>query len=107
MDRLVSQRPGVALGNNASHAAARATLGAQSLESYEPLIGAQAVDRILAKADAVKDVRVAHISSTFYGGGVAELLTPLTLLMNTVGIQTVWHLVQGTPAFFHCTKHSL
>jgi trehalose synthase len=39
----------------------------------------------------VRTTRVAHISSTFYGGGVAELLTPLTLMMNTTGIETDWH----------------
>jgi trehalose synthase len=80
------------------------TLGAHSLESYEPLIGAAAVQRILAKVETLRGLRIAHISSTFYGGGVTEILTPLTLLMNSVGIDTSWHLVQGTPAFFRCTK---
>jgi trehalose synthase len=49
-------------------------------------------------------MRVAHVSSTFYGGGVTELLTPLTLMMNAIGIETDWHLIQGTPNFFACTK---
>lgn len=49
-------------------------------------------------------MRVAHISSTFYGGGVTELLTPLTLMMNATGIETDWHLIQGTPGYFGCTK---
>jgi trehalose synthase len=82
----------------------RATLGAHSLESYAPLIGADAVRRIVRKADALEGARITHISSTFYGGGVAEILTPLTLLMNATGIETAWHLIQGTPAFFYCTK---
>ena len=82
----------------------RATLGSPSLESYERLIGAEAMRRILRKAHALAGTRVAHVSSTFYGGGVAEILTPLTLLMNAVGIETAWHLVQGTPAFFASTK---
>jgi trehalose synthase len=45
-----------------------------------------------------------HVSSTFYGGGVAELLTPLTLMMNSMGIQTGWRMIQGTSPFFGCTK---
>ncbi len=45
-----------------------------------------------------------HLSSTFYGGGVTELLTPLTLMMNASGIETGWRMIQGTPAFFTCTK---
>jgi trehalose synthase len=82
----------------------RSTLGLHTLEQYEPLIGAAAVERIAAKADRVRTMRVAHISSTFYGGGVTELLTPLTLMMNATGIETDWHLIQGTPGFFGCTK---
>ena len=45
-----------------------------------------------------------HVSSTFYGGGVTEILTSLTLIMNALGIETGWHIIQGTPAFFSSTK---
>jgi trehalose synthase len=82
----------------------KATLGLHPLEQYAPLIGAAAVERIASKADHARDVYVVHVSSTFYGGGVTEILTPLTLMMNALGIQTGWHLIQGTPAFFNCTK---
>src|SRR3981189_1525141 len=82
----------------------RSTLGLHTLEHYEPLIGSATVERIAAKAERVRTMRVAHISSTFYGGGVTELLTPLTLMMNATGIETDWHLIQGTPGFFGCTK---
>jgi trehalose synthase len=87
-----------------SSAVQRSTLGLHTLEQYEPLIGAAAAGRIATKADRVRTMRVAHISSTFYGGGVTELLTPLTLMMNATGIDTDWHLIQGTPGFFGCTK---
>jgi trehalose synthase len=82
----------------------KATLGLHPLEQYEPLIGAAAVERIARKADYARDAHVIHVSSTFYGGGVTEILTPLTLMMNALGIETGWHLIQGTPAFFNCTK---
>jgi trehalose synthase len=81
-----------------------ATLGSHRIEDYAALIGPQVVDRILAKAAAVQSLRTEHISSTFYGGGVAEILTPLTLLMNAMGIEAGWTLIQGTPDFFGCTK---
>src|SRR5215207_9031880 len=87
-----------------SSAIQRSTLGLHPIEQYEPLIGAATLERIAAKADRVRTMRVAHISSTFYGGGVTELLTPLTLMMNATGIETDWHLIQGTPGFFGCTK---
>ena len=73
-------------------------------EDYEPFIGAQAVDRILAKARKVEDLHVVHINSTYYGGGVAELLSSLTLLMNSVGVRTGWRVIQGRHDFFSITK---
>jgi trehalose synthase len=87
-----------------SSAVQRSTLGLHTLEQYEPLIGRATVERISAKVERVRTMRVAHISSTFYGGGVTELLTPLTLMLNATGIETDWHLIQGTPGFFGCTK---
>src|SRR5262249_14486857 len=82
----------------------RATLGLHSIEQYEPLIGAAATERILRKGGRVRGTHVVHISSTFYGGGVTEILTPLTLMMNAAGLETGWRLLQGTHTFFGCTK---
>ena len=80
------------------------TLGLHGLDDYEPLIGARAVERIRRKAADLLPLHVVHVSSTFYGGGVAEILTPLTLLMNTTGIETGWRMFQGTTDFFTATK---
>src|SRR5215216_7827038 len=80
------------------------TLGLHSLDNYAPLIGAAAIERILKKAERLRTLHAVHISSTFYGGGVTEILTPLTLMMNALGIETGWRLIQGTPPFFNCTK---
>jgi trehalose synthase len=44
------------------------------------------------------------VNSTYYGGGVAELLSSLTLLMNSLGIKTGWRIIQGAPDFFSITK---
>ena len=49
-------------------------------------------------------MHVTHVNSTYYGGGVAELLGSLTLLMNSVGIKTGWRVIQGSPDFFSVTK---
>lgn len=74
------------------------------LVNYEKLVGAHTVDRISKKAEKLKDFDVAHINSTYYGGGVAEILSSLTLLMNSVGIKTEWRVIQGSPDFFSITK---
>ncbi|AFM23162.1 glycosyltransferase [Desulfomonile tiedjei] len=74
------------------------------LEDYEQYIGSKTVDRIFEKAWKLQHKHVAHINSTYYGGGVAELLSSLTLLMNSVGIKTGWRIIQGSPDFFTLTK---
>jgi trehalose synthase len=74
------------------------------IEDYEQWIGAEAVERIMRKAGGLKHLHVSNVNSTFYGGGVAELLTSFTLLMNSVGIKTGWRAIQGAPDFFSITK---
>ena len=75
-----------------------------TVEDYEPLVGAETVERILRKASLLHDLHVAHVNSTYYGGGVAELLSSVTLLMNGAGIKTGWRVIQGRPDFFSITK---
>jgi trehalose synthase len=74
------------------------------LEDYEKLIGPENIERIFRKAKPLRDMHLANINSTFYGGGVAELLGSMTLLMNSVGIKTGWRVLQGSPDFFSITK---
>ena len=76
----------------------------KGIEAYEPLIGAESVARLKRKAKTLKDLHVVNVNSTYYGGGVAELLTSVTLLMNSVGIKTGWRVIQGAPDFFSITK---
>ncbi len=75
-----------------------------TVADYEPLIGAEAVDRISRKAERLCDMRVVNVNSTYYGGGVADILSSLTLLMNASGIRTGWRVLQGRPDFFTITK---
>ena len=58
------------------------------LEDYESLIGNENVERIREKAQKLKGLRVANFNSTYYGGGVAETLSALTLLWNSLGLRT-------------------
>lgn len=74
------------------------------IEDYRPLIGEEAVERIREKASRIKGLHVANVSSTYYGGGVANLLGSLSLLMNSVGVTTGWRVIQGSPDFFSITK---
>jgi trehalose synthase len=74
------------------------------VEDYEPFVGAETVERIRSKAKPLQGLHVAHVNSTYYGGGVAELLTSLTLLMNSLGLKTEWRTILGRPDFFGITK---
>jgi len=74
------------------------------IEDYEPLVGSEVVDRIRNKAAKLKGLRVANFNSTYYGGGVAEMISSLTLLMNSLGLRTEWRVIQGSPDFFSITK---
>ncbi len=75
-----------------------------SVEDYETLIGPESVERLLKKVEALRDLHVVNVNSTYYGGGVAELLSSLTLLMNASGIRTGWRVIEGRPDFFSVTK---
>ncbi len=75
-----------------------------TVEDYATLIGDEAAERILKKARPLEGFHIANVSSTYYGGGVAALLGPLSLLMNSVGLKTGWRIIQGSPDFFGVTK---
>lgn len=74
------------------------------VEDYEKFAGAETIERIRAKAKLLQGLHVVNISSTYYGGGVAEMMSSLTLLMNSLGIKTGWRIIQGSPDFFSITK---
>ncbi len=75
-----------------------------SFESYLNIVGEEAIERISKKIRKVEDLHIAHINSTYYGGGVSEILNSLTLLMNTSKIETGWRVIQGSSDFFSITK---
>jgi len=75
-----------------------------ALNRYQPLIGVRATQRLLRKARRLSGIRVLHVNSTPQGGGVAEILSSLTPLMNELGILTDWFVITGSPEFFTFTK---
>ena len=75
-----------------------------SLDDYETFVGPETIARITRKAEALRDIHIVNVNSTYYGGGVAEILSSLTLLMNAADIRTGWRVLQGRPDFFSITK---
>lgn len=74
------------------------------IEDYKPIVGTEIVERIKAKAKPLRDLHIVNVNSTYYGGGVSQLLSSETLLMNSLGIRTGWRVIQGSPDFFSVTK---
>lgn len=83
-------------------------LRAQPIDRFVPLMGEQAVRETQALADRVRRAaqgrRVWNVSSTAFGGGVAEMLRPLLSYARGAGIDARWVVLDGTPDFFRVTK---
>jgi trehalose synthase len=74
------------------------------VEHYRLLVGDEMMDELVTLAKELKGVRICHINSTAYGGGVAELLARYLPLLLGVGVSAEWRLIHGEPAFFTVTK---
>lgn len=74
------------------------------LDAYRAAAGDEAVERFLEVARPLKGLRLLHLNSTSFGGGVAELLFTHIGLLQDVGIDAQWHLIEGSDDFFAITK---
>jgi trehalose synthase len=71
---------------------------------YRQIADDELIDELTNLARELRSVRICHINSTGYGGGVAELLSRLVPLANALGVRTAWKVIEGTPEFFTVTK---
>jgi trehalose synthase len=74
------------------------------LEDYREPAGEEAVERLAEAAAPLKGSRMVHVSSTAFGGGVAELLYTHIALLQDLGIEAEWQLIDGSDEFFNVTK---
>lgn len=74
------------------------------LNQYKKIIGEEKINEIIGEAKPLRGKYVAHINSTFYGGGVAEIIESLVVLMNDIGINAGWRQLKGSAPFFEITK---
>lgn len=74
------------------------------VEDFRESAGNEAVDRLLETAQPFKGARMVHLSSTAFGGGVAELLASQIAVLQDLGIDADWQLVEGSEEFFAVTK---
>lgn len=76
----------------------------KSLDDYSEIVGDQVLSSIYRKARRLTGKHILHINATYQGGGVAEILGSVVVLMNDIGIDTGWRILHGTPDFFAITK---
>jgi trehalose synthase len=74
------------------------------LDDFRYIVPDDTLAEIYARARRLYGKHIVHVNSTYQGGGVAEILYSLILLMNDVGIQTGWRILHGSPDFFDVTK---
>ena len=74
------------------------------LADYVDVAGETEIEEIRRLGDHLRGFRLQHINSTRVGGGVAELLACKVPIMNELGLQVTWDVLQGNAPFFDMTK---
>src|SRR5210317_893842 len=74
------------------------------LEDFRHIVPDETLAEIYKRARKLYGKHVVHLNATYQGGGVAEILYSLSLLMNDVGIDTGWRILHGSQEFFEVTK---
>jgi trehalose synthase len=74
------------------------------LEDFRHIVSDETIADIYAKARKFYGRHVVHLNATYQGGGVAEILYSLVMLMNDVGIDAGWRILHGSQEFFEITK---
>ncbi|HEX2089546.1 MAG TPA: glycosyltransferase [Actinomycetota bacterium] len=76
----------------------------RNVDDYVAAAGEQAVENLRRVAAPLAGARVLNLSSTAFGGGVAELLHTQVGLMVGLGIDATWQVIHGSDDFFTITK---
>ncbi len=87
-----------------THGMQNVVLSTKSLADYAPVVGDEVIAELRRLAAPLQGARVVHVSSTAYGGGVAEMLHTLVPLMRDAGLEAEWRIISGTDDFFAVTK---
>ncbi len=79
-------------------------VGHKSLADYATIATRGLMDEIRRLAEPLAGKRVAHVSATAFGGGVAEINYTLVPLKRDAGLDAEWRIIQGADEFFAVTK---
>jgi trehalose synthase len=79
-------------------------VGHKSLADYSTIATRGLMDEIRRLAEPLAGKRVAHVSATSFGGGVAEINYTLIPLMADAGLDVEWQIIRGQDEFYNVTK---
>jgi trehalose synthase len=79
-------------------------VGHKALGDYATLVSRGLMNEIQRLAEPLQGKRVAHVSATAFGGGVAEINYTLVPLMADAGLDVEWRIIHGEDEFFNVTK---
>lgn len=74
------------------------------LEDFRHIVPDETLAEIYARARNLLGKKIVHLNATYQGGGVAEILYSLVMLMNDIGIDAGWRILHGSQEFFEVTK---
>ena len=80
------------------------TQSPKRLSEYEGSVDRDILEEVERLSQKLKGLKIVHINSTKLGGGVAEILHSFVPLMNGLGLETQWQVIEGNPEFFQVTK---
>jgi trehalose synthase len=63
------------------------------MDDYLPIVGEKVLGQIYQKARRLVNKHIVHINSTAHGGGVAEILNNLIVLLNDIGVDSGWRVL--------------
>jgi trehalose synthase len=75
------------------------------LDQYVKVAGHDVIEHLKQLAKPLQGLKLVHINSTRIGGGVAEILYKIVPLLNELGINTSWQIIEGDTEFYQCTKN--
>lgn len=80
------------------------SLAPVNISIFENIIGRECIERMQQLAAPLEGKEWAHVSSTFAGGGVAEMLQSIVPITRGLGIDSNWFCIEGPDDFFVTTK---
>lgn len=76
----------------------------RKIDEYRPIVGDEVIDELYILAEKLKGISIQNINSTSFGGGVVEILSRIIPLMQDLGLDVFWDIIEGDEKFFEITK---